>query len=74
MSKKKEYVPPVADMILLAPCETLADTSDWGFGNAWREEWGRFDIGTVASGIAFGGSDFDDMIEDDGFFIKKTTN
>ena len=57
MSKKKEYVPPVAEVILLSPCEALA-SSDWAFGNAWREQlnWGKFTDDNGASGIAFGGS------------------
>lgn len=56
MSKKKEYVPPVAEVILLSPCEALA-SGDWAFGEAWRTQWGKFTDGpNGASGIAFGGS------------------
>ncbi|MBQ2997226.1 MAG: hypothetical protein IJE22_08365 [Oscillibacter sp.] len=69
MSKKKEYVPPMAEMILLSPCEALA-AEDWAFGRAWKNEsdWGKFS----ASGFAFGGSNFDDVGNDGSFFTKPT--
>ena len=69
MSKKKELVPPRAEMILLAPCEDLA-FDDWAFGSAWRNQWGKFKDDTKGSGVAFGGT-FETYGTDNAFF-KKT--
>lgn len=72
MSKKTKYVPPAAELILLAPCENLA-VDDWAFGNAWRTQWGKFrDTATGASGVAFGGNTFDKYGTDGDFFTKTT--
>lgn len=69
MSKKIKYVPPVAELIQLAPCERLA-AFDWEFQKIWKHE-GFFTV-NGASGIAvtggFGSNDY--MNEDAGFIIK----
>lgn len=42
MSKKKAYVPPAAEMILLAPCERIA-AWEYSFQNTWMGDIkGRF--------------------------------
>ena len=69
--KKEKYVPPRADVLMLAPCEALA-AWDWGFGSQWTGQ--KYFPATLASGIAMGGL-FDkekgDVFTDDGFVIKK---
>lgn len=71
---KKEYVPPAAEVILLAPSETLA-AWDWDFGNVWKSA-GYHPPGTdTASAVvitgAFGsGENWD---EGDGFVIKRNS-
>lgn len=71
MSKKTAYVPPAAELILLAPCENLA-FDEWAFGNAWKNQWGKFKItSTGASGVAFGG-EFTPA-ETPGFFFSDET-
>ena len=68
MNKKIEYVPPVAEVILLAPCERLA-AWDHEFGNVWRNP-GKFTTDSGFTGIAFGDDKFDDYDTDSGFVIK----
>ena len=71
MSKKKEYIPPEAKVILLAPSENLA-VFEWKFGKAWRTEYGYF-TENGASGIAVTGTFLDDKWAEDGFVIKQNT-
>ena len=71
MSKKMKYVPPTAELILLAPCENLA-FDDWAFGNAWRDQWGKFKDDAKGSGVAFGGT-FEKYGTDGEFFTKSGT-
>lgn len=72
---KKEYVPPRADVLLLAPCEALA-AWDWGFGSKWtgQQYFAPNSNNNLTSGIAMGGL-FDtargDVFTTDGFVIKK---
>ena len=35
MDKKRVYAAPVAELILMAPCESIA-AWDWNFGNVWK--------------------------------------
>ena len=72
MSNKKEYVPPMAEAILLSPCEELAYT-DWAFGSAWKSKWGKFTDTNGASGFAFGGGSFTETEEDGDFFFKQSS-
>ena len=67
---RKEYGPPRADVLLLAPCEDLALIDNrFGFGKQWHNE---FFGDPGASGFAFGGSFKDnDYLTEDGFVIKK---
>ena len=74
MSKKIKYVPPAAEMILLAPCENLA-FQDWAFGKSWRQEWGKFKDDNGASAIVFGGTTFEEEdLGGAGFFTKTGTS
>lgn len=70
--KRKEYVPPRADVLLLAPCEALA-VWDWGFGSTWGGQKYFEAAGNLASGISIGGlfGGSDDVFTEDGFVIKK---
>lgn len=73
MSKKTKYVPPTAELILLAPCENLASSWDWGFKETWRSTWGRIPAANgLASGVAFGGEIFDSTDQSESGFIIKT--
>ena len=73
MSKKMKYVPPAAELILLAPCENLA-FDDWAFGDAWRTQWGKFKDDAKGSGVAFGGAfGTNDYSTDGDFFTKNNT-
>ena len=68
---KKEYVPPYAEVLLLAPCEALA-AWDWGFGSKWEGHKYFKSTDSLASGVAIGGlfnSDID--MTEDGFVIKQ---
>ena len=70
MSKKIKYVPPMAELVLLAPCESLA-TIDWGFQKTWDHKGYFTENG--ASAIAVTGrfdSDGDYISEGSGFVIK----
>lgn len=72
--KKKEYVPPRADVLLLAPCEKLA-ALDWGFGSRWTGQQYFKSEGDLASGVALGGIFSGDGIDMtvEGFVIKDST-
>ena len=71
---KKEYVPPVAEVILLAPTEKLA-VNDYGFGKNWWAGPGYFsDLETrtaSAVGIHGGGTLDASNWDEDGYTIKK---
>ena len=74
MSKKTKYVPPEVELILLAPCENLA-FDEWAFGNAWKNQWGKFKItSTGASGVAFGDTFETEDYDVDGDFFTKSTS
>ena len=74
MSKKTKYVPPEVELILLAPCENLA-FDEWAFGNAWKNQWGKFKItSTGASGVAFGDTFETKDYDADGDFFTKSTS
>ena len=69
--KKREYVPPRAEVLMLAPCEELA-VWEWGFGSKWTGQQYFQSTDTLASGIAMGGK-FSDSIDmtGEGFVIKN---
>ena len=71
MSKKMKYVPPVAELILLTPCEHLA-AWEYSFKNTWKSH-GRFETASDFNGIAFGGDKFDAFGEGGDFFTKSST-
>lgn len=73
--RKKAYTPPAAEMICLAPSESLA-AWDWGFGDSWKGTWyaGAFRKNDAVSavGIINGGQDSPSGVwTEDGFVIKK---
>ena len=72
--KKRTYIPPKAELVLLAPCEGLANW-DWAFGNTWRSQGFHERDGSIASAIAmnggFGADGYPTLDTDDGFVIKK---
>lgn len=72
MSKKTKYVPPAAELILLAPCEKLA-AWDWKFGNIWQNTgyYTAGEIGNASAIVVTSGFLDEDYTEDSGFFIKK---
>ena len=56
LNNRKEYLPPLAEVILLAPCEELA-VIEWkfGFGSTWKNGYYPKDENS-ASGIAMNGT------------------
>ena len=55
MDERKEYTPPEAEIILLAPCDRLA-AMDRKFGYNWKTPEGYFPAADdFASGVAFSG-------------------
>ena len=69
---KKAYVPPKAELFLLAPNEGIA-AWDWEFSSKWEGQKYFEAAGNLASGIAIGGlfGGSDDTFTEDGFVIKK---
>lgn len=66
---KKEYLPPAAELILLAPCERLA-----AWDTSFEERWFHgFNIlaGASAGNLGIITEVKDDTWEDSGFVIKK---
>lgn len=64
---RKEYVPPKADVLLLAPCEDLAAIENrFGFGKQWHN---GFFGAPGASGFAITDK-FTSYTDDDAFVIK----
>lgn len=75
--RKKVYTPPAAELICLAPSESLA-AWDWGFGtNSWKNSWteGAFTKGVVSAVGIINGVEGETLPSiwdtDDGFVIKK---
>ena len=68
---KNQYVPPMAEVIFLVPCENLA-AWDWKFGSTWEgQKYFQADGNLLASGIAMGGLlETEDFLQQDGFVIK----
>ena len=65
---RKEYVPPTAEVILLAPDEKLA-AWDWSFDHfAWKESAYYQAQGNAASAIVVNGTN---VWAEDGYTIKK---
>ena len=65
---RKEYVPPRADVLLLAPCEDLAVIDNrFGFGQQWHNT-GPFGA-PGASGFAITDK-FESYTDEDAFVIK----
>ncbi|MBQ2995903.1 MAG: hypothetical protein IJE22_01520 [Oscillibacter sp.] len=73
-SNKKQYLPPAAEVVLLAPCEGLA-AWEFGFGKSWKNGYYSAGEGNgTASGIAMNGSFGNDFVfGEDGFFTKPTS-
>ena len=72
MSKKIKYVPPAAEVILLAPCESLA-AWEYSFERTWKNP-GRFTTTPSGlAGIAFGDDKFDSGDATSGFFDPTGT-
>ena len=71
---RKEYVPPTAEIILLAPKEQLS-ALDWTFqGYAWKDDGYKVAGNGVASAVAVnGGFGLDDWAEDGFTFQQSTT-
>ena len=71
---RKEYVPPVAELIQLQPSEALASW-DWGYTERWKNPGYRPGAGGIASAIIaaapFSGYEDDDGWEENGFTIVK---
>ena len=72
MKQRKEYVPPAAEVLLLAPSEKLA-AWDWGFDTLWKREAGYHPgaEGLASAIVVTGQFGTEDYTEDSGFFIKK---
>ena len=69
MKNRKVYTAPSAELLLLAPAETLAANSQWGYNN-WSGLWknqGTFSQGN-ASGVGIVVSS--EWEEDDGYTLK----
>ena len=74
MNKKKVYTAPAAEVILLAPAETLASW-DWSFNSVWKSGYEGLSETNIFSavGIINGGAGLNESIwAEDGFVIKKT--
>ena len=69
MNQKIKYVPPLADVILLAPCEHLA-AWEYSFEKTWKNP-GKFVTDSGFTGIAFGDTVFDHTGTDGNFFTKS---
>ncbi|MBQ2996508.1 MAG: hypothetical protein IJE22_04645 [Oscillibacter sp.] len=74
MSKRKAYVPPAAEMILLAPCERLA-AWEYSFQNTWTNIQGRFNNAyNLGGGSGITGTFTDqDYFGEDGFTVKQSS-
>ena len=74
MNNRKVYTAPTAEVVLLAPAETLA-AWDWSFNSVWKSGYVQ-GSGNVYSavGIINGGAGLDGdsgLWPEDGFVIKK---
>ena len=73
MNNRKVYTAPAAEVVLLAPVETLA-AFDWNFDNVWKNGYVSGTDVFSAVGIINGGAGLDGdsgFWEEDGFVIKK---
>ena len=72
MKNRKVYTAPSAELLLLAPAETLAANSQWGYGS-WNGLWknqGTFSQGKASGvGIVNGGLN-ESTWADDGYTLK----
>ena len=72
---RKEYVPPVAELIQLQPSEAIA-VWDWKYGYTWRNPGYNPGADGLASAIVVtGGFGFtgDEDWAEDGFVIKRNS-
>lgn len=73
MNKKKVYTAPVAEVILLAPCEGIA-AWDWKFENSWKNGYFPRSEKQLYSAVGIingGGVEGNPLFTEDGFTIVK---